>query len=118
MIDMLLVALGAGTGAVSRYLLSQVGKMYHFNFPWATFVTNLSGTFIIGLLTGLSLSQGWHLALVTGFCGGFTTFSTFNAELVILLRDHQTARAMVDLLASVIAGVMLLIVGLWLGQLL
>ena len=79
--NILLVALGGALGSVCRYLLS---KLSLGTFPWGTLTVNILGSLLIGLLTGLmlrgSVSPEMKLLLVTGFCGGFTTFSTFANE--------------------------------------
>ncbi|MBO4963699.1 MAG: CrcB family protein, partial [Prevotella sp.] len=76
--NILLVAAGGAVGSVCRYLLSSV---HVASFPWGTLTVNVLGSLLIGLLAGLSgrgiLSPELKLLLVTGFCGGFTTFSTF-----------------------------------------
>jgi len=78
------VGLGGALGSMLRYgtglLLAPAGS----SFPWGTFAVNIIGSFIIGLLYGVA-AQGhmpthWRLLLTTGFCGGFTTFSTFSYE--------------------------------------
>ena len=85
---MILVAAGGAAGAVCRYLVSLVPVKA--DFPVMTFVTNLAGAFLIGLIVGLAANR-WSesprlvLFLKTGFCGGFTTFSTFSLETVQLL---------------------------------
>ena len=79
--NLLLVALGGGLGSVCRYLVS---RMVESSFPWGTFAVNILGSLLIGLLVALVgkgiVSNEIKLLLVTGFCGGFTTFSTFANE--------------------------------------
>lgn len=93
----LLAFLGGGLGCTARYGLSVWLKPYAApcgGFPWHTFAANLLGCLLIGLLTGwLSQRQeSWlPLLLVTGFCGGFTTMSTFSLESISLMRSGQTA---------------------------
>src|SRR5207302_1862941 len=75
----------AALGAVSSYLVDQsVAQKFESAFPWGTWVINVSGSFILGLITGLSLHHGLSAHVVTvlgaGICGGYTTFSTFNFE--------------------------------------
>lgn len=88
----LIIFAGSGLGGVVRYgMQSWVYKLYPFTFPLGTFVVNILGCFCIGIFAALSdkgnlLSPEWRLALITGFCGGFTTFSTFSFENMNLLR--------------------------------
>ncbi len=116
--QLLIVGLGGGLGSILRYLTSMLTAKYNtHSFPLATFLTNVLGCFIIGLLIGyFSNSNTDHnlkLLLITGFCGGFTTFSTFAAENVILFQNQSYLTLTFYTLASVIVG--LLAVGLGLN---
>ncbi len=88
--NILYVALGSALGGVCRYGLSQVvNERWSGMFPLGTFIVNVLGCFVIGLLygfidRGMNLSQAARLFLITGFCGGFTTFSTFAHENYLL----------------------------------
>ncbi len=90
-----LVLIGSGSfiGGILRYLTSRfVQNTFISSFPFGTFVVNVIGCFLIGLFYGLSergeiLSAEWRLFLTVGFCGGYTTFSTFANENVAMLRD-------------------------------
>jgi CrcB protein len=93
--SMLLVGTGGFVGSVTRFLTSKyIHGIMLSSFPWGTFVVNVTGCFLIGLLYGLSerggfLSSEWRLLLTVGFCGGYTTFSTFAQENLSLLRDGE-----------------------------
>lgn len=93
--NILYVALGSAVGGVCRYGLSQlIGSVCRVVFPLGTFAVNIIGCFIIGLLFGLidrgfSLSAEVRLFLITGFCGGFTTFSTFAHENYLLFGNDR-----------------------------
>jgi CrcB protein len=118
----LLVALGGGAGANARYWLGQVVNRWQaaqlpgHEFPWATFLINVSGSVLLGIAAGLYLGhpdparRNWYLLLGTGFCGGYTTFSTFSLETVELLRDGKLGVALAYVGGSVAAGVL----GVWL----
>lgn len=92
---LLLVGTGGFLGSVSRFLASRFMQNYFPSaFPFGTFFVNISGCFLIGLIYGFSersslLTSGWKLFLAVGFCGGFTTFSTFANENLALLRDGE-----------------------------
>jgi CrcB protein len=88
-----LVGTGGFLGSVSRFLASRfMQNNFPSAFPFGTFLVNITGCFLIGLIYGLSersslVSPGWKMFLAVGFCGGFTTFSTFANENLALLRD-------------------------------
>jgi fluoride exporter len=92
---LLFVGTGGFLGSISRFLAS---RFIHENlsgaFPFGTFIVNIAGCFLIGLIYGFSersslLTSGWKMFLAVGFCGGFTTFSTFANENLALLRDGE-----------------------------
>jgi len=91
----ILLYIGSGSflGGIARYLTTRaVQNALISSFPWGTFAVNIAGCFLIGLLYGISersSSPGaeWRLFLTVGFCGGFTTFSTFSFENMALLKD-------------------------------
>ena len=90
---LLLVGTGGFLGSISRFLVSRFFQInISSTFPFGTFIVNITGCFLIGLIYGMSergtlLSPGWKMFLTAGFCGGFTTFSTFANENLALLRD-------------------------------
>lgn len=89
----LIVGAGGFLGTVSRFLASRYVQNHFLSaFPYGTFLVNVLGCFLIGIFFGLSekgdiLSSDWRMFLTVGFCGGFTTFSTFANENLALLRD-------------------------------
>jgi len=105
----LVVAAGGFVGAPCRYLLDRaVSERIVSELPWGTFVINVSGAFLLGLLTGLTLVH--HLSPLgmglvgTGFCGAYTTFSTFTFETVRLVEDGRILEAAANVVASVLIG--------------
>jgi CrcB protein len=117
------VALGGGTGAVLRY---QIGRlMTHWlgperitAFPWGTMTINVTGSVLMGVLAGILARHGeggefWRLLIGIGVLGGYTTFSSFSLELILLIERQAWGFAFAYALGSVLAGA----IGLWLGLL-
>lgn len=106
----LLVGVGGFAGSVARFLSQQfIARHYPSSFPWGTLLVNIAGCFIIGLVYALSekgtlISPEMRLLLATGFCGGFTTFSTFAFENITLMRDGELLYTFLYIAASVIIG--------------
>ncbi|HEU5001707.1 MAG TPA: fluoride efflux transporter CrcB [Actinomycetota bacterium] len=101
---------GAGAaGAVARYLVDvAVNRRTRGDFPWGTLLINVSGSLILGILTGLALYHGFpatpKVILGTGFCGGYTTFSTFTFETVRLLEEGEVKAAAGNVAGTLLAG--------------
>ncbi|WDF83305.1 CrcB family protein [Lacticaseibacillus pabuli] len=112
-----LLAVGAGGGAVMRYLLTIWGKARWPAVPLATLIINVTGAFIAGVLAGLMLPADLRLILLTGVCGGYTTFSTFMVDTLITLRGGRRRVAAVYFVATVILGIVALLLGSWIGGL-
>lgn len=110
----LFVAIGGAAGAVCRYLLGLINV--RIDFPVVTLAINLIGAIAIGFITALvagkNISENINLLLKTGFCGGFTTFSTFSLETLTLLECGRTLAGVVYAMLSLV----LCVAGVWLGQ--
>lgn len=105
----LLVMLGAAVGAPLRYLADRAVQARHDSvFPWGTFTVNVAGSFLFGvLLHGVAVDAvpgSVNALLSTGLCGGLTTYSTFGYETIRLLEDRVRAFALLNVVASIVAG--------------
>jgi fluoride exporter len=114
------VGAGGICGALLRYQLSKwIGERFGVSFPWATLSINVTGSFLLGLFT--QSLQSWFphagnqsmLLLGTGFCGAYTTFSTFQYELTILLRERRVQTAALYIATSLTFGFSASAVGLF-----
>ena len=118
----LLVFLGGGLGSVCRFL---VGKIYPAGtslFPWATLSTNFLSCLVFGMVLMLgvekiNLSYPLKLLLITGFCGGFSTYSSFTVETVELFKQSHSALAFGNIVANFVFSVAGLYLGSWLVRL-
>ena len=114
--NLLLVGLGGFAGSVARYLLS---KLLNSNLPWGTLLVNVGGCFLIGLFYALAdngnlSSQATKLLLTVGFCGGFTTFSTFINENFMMLKAGELLTTLLYICCSVLLGFAAVWFGYWL----
>ena len=110
--------MGAGSfvGGAGRYLVSILMKAVSKGFPWGTLAVNILGCFLIGLLWGYFSKNGndagdWALFLSVGLCGGFTTFSTFSKEALMMLQTGNTWAFIAYIAASLLAGIGLCALG-------
>ncbi|HOW27187.1 MAG TPA: fluoride efflux transporter CrcB [Elusimicrobiota bacterium] len=118
----LCLALGSLLGGFSRYQLG--GFVYRFwgaDFPYGTMVVNLCGCLLVGFFNSLAevkfvLGTNSRILLMTGFCGAFTTFSTFILESSNLLKDGEWLKVVLNVGGSVVFGYLLFRVGAWIGE--
>ena len=116
-INILLVAIGAIFGVLARFLFSSwMKKRWQMEFPLGTFLINLSGSFLLGLLIGSGADRHMQLLIGTGFMGSFTTFSTFKLENMELRLKGKYPTLIWYLGLSYILGIGLAGVGMWLGH--
>ena len=119
--DLLYVGAGGALGSILRYLVSTAMKSSSTGFPWATFTVNIVGCLMIGLLFGIinrniNFSGHLNLLLAVGFCGGFTTFSTFSKECLQLLQAGNHWACALYITGSVILGVAAAAIGFFLTK--
>lgn len=119
--SLLLVFLGGGFGSVLRYLVAKYLNSAESGIPYGTFVANILGSLLIGIILGLaaknnSLSQNQTLLLATGFCGGFTTFSTFAYENHVFLKTGDFTSFALYTIASFVIGFLAVFFGIYLAK--
>ena len=115
----LFIGYGSFLGGAARYLVSIAMKTVGKGFPWGTLVVNLVGCLFIGLLWGFfsknsNESSSWALFMTVGICGGFTTFSTFSKEALMMLQAGNFFSLLAYVAISVIAGIALVAAGYYL----
>ncbi len=116
--QILLVFIGGGTGSIARYLISKYLNSSSTGIPYGTFTANILGSLFIGIILGLALknnviSQNTVTLLATGFCGGFTTFSTFAYENHVLLKSGDFINFMIYAVGSFVVGVLFIFLGMF-----
>jgi len=120
----LIAGTGGFLGTVSRFLTSRYFATYFpSSFPLGTFVVNVIGCFLIGLIYGIAekgnfLNTEWRLFLTVGFCGGFTTFSAFAAENMAMLRDSEFFNFFLYTGSSIFIGLLATFAGIMLTKIL
>ena len=122
--QLLFIALGGSIGSIARFLSQKwAGHLLGEHFPFGTLVVNIAGCLLIGIFYDLSVrhssfSPDLRLLLMTGFCGGFTTFSAFSLENMALLQQERYAAVIVYTGISVAAGLVAVWAGYWLSRIL
>ena len=117
------VAIGSAIGGVLRYAIARAMEPVSGGFPWGTFVVNVAGCMVIGFFGTLTLAGGryavaenWRVFVIVGFCGGFTTFSSFSLQTFELLRTGRWGLALGNLLISVVVCLIAVAAGHRLAQ--
>jgi len=119
--QVLLVFIGGGIGSALRYTVGTFFKTTSPGFPWGTFTVNVIGSLLIGIFMGFalknsSLSENQTLLLITGFCGGFTTFSAFAYENQVFLKEGDFTSFLIYTLGSIGVGLVAVFLGLFISK--
>ena len=126
-LPLLLVAVGGGLGAAARFVVDgEVRTRHNGGFPWGTFVVNVTGSFLIGVFSTLFSTLTWYgasadvaqlvqFSLVTGLCGGYTTFSTATVESVRLAQSGRLRLALANTLGTLLVTVLAATAGVAVG---
>lgn len=114
--NFLMVFIGGGLGSICRYGIARWMKDYNGDFPMGTFLANVISCIILGFLVAYTLknemNQGMKLMLLTGFCGGFSTFSTFSLETFQLLQSEDYTNAFANILLSLLVCLFCIFIGM------
>lgn len=118
----IVIAVAGGLGAAVRMLFDGAYKAWSpRSTPWSTLLINVSGSLVLGVLTGLVganlLTEDWHLALGTGFLGGYTTFSTASFETISLIEERRWGSSLLSGLGTLVLATAAAGFGLWVGGL-
>jgi len=119
----LMVGIGGFSGSIARFWLGAfIGSKMGIRFPYGTFVINITGSFLIGLILTIltersHLSPNWRYLIPVGFIGGYTTFSTFEFETLQAMQDGQIMIGLLNAGLSVVAGFIAVWLGVMLGRL-
>lgn len=115
MINALLVALGGAFGALARYGVNAALLNLPARFPWATLAVNVTGSFLLGVVLrsfeGTPNTAAWRALLAVGFCGAYTTFSTFSYESVRLMQERQWLAAGTNIAANMLLCLLAVLAG-------
>lgn len=119
--EIFLVFIGGGTGSCCRYFLAILFNQISSNFPVGTFLANIFSCLILGFfsmwaINKISFSDELRFLVMVGFCGGFSTFSTFDNELLGLIKGGQFLHAVIYGSISIVVGLGALLLGISLGQ--
>ena len=117
--QLLLVFVGGGFGSALRYVIGKHLNHFESGFPYGTLIVNVLGSLLIGIILGLAVknqtvSQNQMLLLASGFCGGFTTFSTFAYENQIFLKSGDMGSFAIYTVASVTLALLAVFMGIYL----
>lgn len=108
----LLIALGGAIGSIARFKLGEaISKRNKSKFPYGTFIINISGAFLLGIVTNAGIGKNLSLLFADGFLGAYTTFSTFMYEGVSLFNSNKKLNAAAYIVISLVTGVLAFLIG-------
>jgi len=116
---MLWVFLGGGLGSMARYAVSLFAQQLPASFPYATLISNISASLILGFFAGHLISNEstvLRLLVIVGFCGGFSTFSSFSFENFELLKSNQIFSALLNIVGNTLLCLIAIFIGFALGR--
>jgi len=119
--DILFVGAGSFLGGIARYLVTLLMRSCSGSFPWGTFTVNIAGSLLIGLLWGWTMrysqtSTMLSLFFSVGFCGGFTTFSTFSKESLALIQSGSYTGFAFYVIGSFVCGILAVMAGVFISK--
>lgn len=112
----LLVAVGGAVGSMLRYAFTLMANITLISGQWATLAVNIIGSFLIGLLTACCQTQTWALLLIVGLCGGFTTYSTFSLQTLLLIKEGQVGLGLLYAFGTLALCLAFTYIGWWVKQ--
>lgn len=116
--DLIFVGIGGALGSLARYQLGRIiSQKSRMAFPAGTFLINITGAILLGLVSGLDAGRNIYLLLGDGFLGAYTTFSTFMYEGFSLFQDKKKLNAFIYILSSLLLGILGYVLGFWIGTL-
>lgn len=119
---LLLIGSGGFLGSIARFGIQLwVLNIFHKPFPLGTLIVNVTGCFIIGIIWGFTqkpfeIGNSWRFFLATGFCGGFTTFSTFSMENITLLKQGEIMQFFIYTSLSLVLGLLAVLAGYFIAR--
>ena len=113
--NILIVGTGGALGSIARYLITCLFTYLAISSELAILLVNIIGSFVIGLLIPASQNT-MYLLIAIGFCGGFTTFSTFSAQALLMLQNGQRLSSIIYILASVLISISFVFLGIYLSE--
>lgn len=114
--------MGGGAGSLARYGVGKLmSNLMPLGFPYGTLMANIISSFILGMFIGMTSGRfdnfnGWKFFVAIGFCGGFSTFSTFSAETFELFKNGLYQYAFISIVANLLICFLMIGVGIWLGR--